>query len=261
MSRRAGWAENWLEHALVVALVVQLTTQLQRLAPRELRLLSITLMVLLLLAGWVCIDPLWQQRQQQQQLLASSQQTMADLDRELAALQQLQPQDPNQALARRLERLQQQQRALDQMTDNLSEQLVAPRQMVALLEPVLQQTPELVLLSLENLPPEPVADSLSLAAPITTSLSAVQTAAVPAGANAMTASILPITEAPLLWKHSFRIRLQATWSGANHYLRLLDTSPGRIYWQSLDYRLQEHPWGELSLTVFTLSTQAEVVGG
>ena len=64
-----------------------------------------------------------------------------------------------------------------------------------------------------------------------------------------------------LYRHGLQLTLAATYPGLLAYLERLDQSPWRLYWQLLDYKVSDYPKGQVTLKVYTLSSQEEVLGG
>ena len=62
-----------------------------------------------------------------------------------------------------------------------------------------------------------------------------------------------------LYRHGMKIRMSADYPSLMSYLQRLDSMPWKLYWQSLDYTVENYPSGELYLEVFTLSTREEIL--
>ncbi|WP_221800009.1 hypothetical protein [Oceanobacter mangrovi] len=217
----------------------RLFEQINAMQPREFLLLRVSLAGLMLLLGVVLAEPVWLQLASQEEKLQRGEVQLEELQRSLQQLRQQTLQDPNEQSRVELLQLARLQASLDQQTIELSSQLVAPKQMVALLQQVLQQSSGLKLIALENQPPKPIHIGQS------------------------TGTAKPLEKDPekvLFWRHQLTIRLQATWPSALDYLQRLQQSEQRLFWQSLDYQVDAYPWGELLLEVYTISTSKEVVG-
>ncbi|MCT7360456.1 type II secretion system protein GspM [Thalassolituus pacificus] len=201
------------------------------LRPREQILLQIILhAVVLALFSLLLLQPLWQRSMALQQTTVSQQQQNQQLHNQLEQLRLQAINDPNQPLRDELARLQVQQTHMNQRITALTDALVSPAQMVPLLEQMLKQDKRLQLKSLVNLPRQPLELGEEFAD--------VQ-----------------------LYSHHLRLTLDASYDGLLAYLQRLDAMPWRLFWQSLDFHIVQHPRGELTLEVYTLSMREEVLGG
>lgn len=217
---------KWWQHPQV-AVVIQ---RYQALNPRERQLSLITLhFVLLALMAVVFIEPLasrgMAQQSQANELLA----TNARLEQQLQQLQNSPIKDPNQDLRDELELLTTERLSIESRISNLTDALVSPDKMVAVLEQMLTQDSRLKITSLVTLPKEEIQ----------------------LDANDPSAR---------LYRHGLRLRIRATYDSLVDYLKRLDALQWRLYWQSLDYRVEQYPRGELLLEVYTLSSREDVVG-
>lgn len=217
---------KWWQHPQV-AVVIQ---RYQALNPRERQLSLMTLhFVLLALIAVVFIEPLasrgMAQQSQANELLA----TNARLEQQLQQLKNSPIKDPNQDLRDELELLTTERLSIESRISNLTDALVSPDKMVAVLEQMLTQDSRLKITSLVTLPKEEIQ----------------------LDANDPSAR---------LYRHGLRLRIGATYDSLVDYLKRLDALQWRLYWQSLDYRVEQYPRGELLLEVYTLSSREDVVG-
>ena len=217
---------KWWQHPQVAAVI----RRYQALNPRERQLSLMTLhFVLLALMAVVFIEPLasrgMAQQDQANELLA----TNARLEQQLRQLQNSPIKDPNQELRDELELLTTERLSIESRISNLTDALVSPDKMVAVLEQMLTQDSRLKITSLVTLPKEEIQ----------------------LDANDPSAR---------LYRHGLRLRIRATYDSLVDYLKRLDALQWRLYWQSLDYRVEQYPRGELLLEVYTLSSREDVVG-
>ncbi|TVV42731.1 type II secretion system protein GspM [Thalassolituus sp. C2-1] len=217
----------WWRHPLAQKLI----TAYKKLLPREQLLLQIILhAVILALFSLFLLQPLWQRSEVLQQTTASQQQQNQQLQEQLAQQQLQVMTDPNQPLRDELARLQVQQADMNRRIATLTDALVSPAQMVPLLEQMLKQDKRLQLKSLVNLPRERL------------------------GLGEEFADVQ-------LYRHGLRLTLDASYDGLLAYLQRLDAMPWRLFWQELNFTVDQHPRGELTLEVYTLSMREEVLGG
>lgn len=217
---------KWWQHPQV-AVVIQ---RYQALNPRERQLSLITLhFVLLALMAVVFIEPLASRGMAQQSQANELMATNARLEQQLQQLQNSPIKDPNQDLRDELELLTTERLSIESRISNLTDALVSPDKMVAVLEQMLTQDSRLKITSLVTLPKEEIQ----------------------LDANDPSAR---------LYRHGLRLRIRATYDSLVDYLKRLDALQWRLYWQSLDYRVEQYPRGELLLEVYTLSSREDVVG-
>lgn len=202
-----------------------------KLLPREQILLQIILhSVVVALFALLLLEPVWQRSEILQQAISGQQQQIRQSEGQLQQLQQQAVNDPNQPLRDELARLQVQQGDMNLRISRLTDALVSPAQMVPLLEQMLKQDKRLQLKSLVNLPRERL------------------------GLGEEFADVQ-------LYRHGLRLTLSASYDGLLTYLQRLDAMPWRLFWQELDFTVEQHPQGELTLEVYTLSMREEVLGG
>lgn len=204
-----------------------------QLARREQRLISVTLLFVVVVAGVSLLDAFWQDNRQMSNLLLDTRSQIADLTASAEQLRKEPVNDPNPPLRLRRQQLLLELEQLQQRHRNDDDSMISPRQLAVMLESVLAETADLQLLALENLEPELL--------------------------------LLGATDADgkrdeILWRHGLRLKIRCSWSATLEYLHRLRQLPGRVYWESLDYELTSHPWGELRLELFTISASKEVVG-
>lgn len=155
-------------------------------------------------------------------------------------------QDPNIQLQQEINRLENKSLMLDKDIGRLTKSLVAPKQMVSLLEGVLKSDREIKLISFVNLPKEDVELSLDVSNKKNVSDNGIK-------------NELKIDEG-LIYKHSFEIEMRSTYGSTLSYLKRIDKLPWKVFWQDLRYEVGEYPYGTLKIKIYTLSTSKEVLG-
>jgi MSHA biogenesis protein MshJ len=200
------------------------------LAEREQKLALVTAHVVV---GMVLILafllPIWESAQaelkQTNELVASNQRQQEYLER----LENSPVIDINQPIRNELAEFQQQQSRLDSRIAALTNSLVSPEHMVTVLEQLLKQDKRLRLISLQNLPQTDV--------DLGEEYADVE-----------------------LYKHGIQVKMIATYDSLVAYLKRLDSLPWKVYWQTLEYRVDEYPNGQLVLEIFTISTREDMLG-
>jgi MSHA biogenesis protein MshJ len=155
-------------------------------------------------------------------------------------------QDPNVQLQKQIDKLENKSSSLDEKIGRLTKALVAPKQMVRLLENVLKSDRKMKLISFVNLPKEDVelvSEALSLDK-----------------STGVEAQLNYDSDEGLIYKHAFEIEMKSTYESMVSYLQRIDKLPWKIFWQDLRYEAGEYPYGFLKIKIYTLSTSKEVLG-
>lgn len=155
-------------------------------------------------------------------------------------------QDPNIPLNKQIDKLENKSLKLDEKIGRLTKALVAPKQMVQLLENVLKSDRKMKLISFVNLPRENV-ELVSEAMSLNKS-------------NSIEAQLNYDSDEGLIYKHAFEIEMRSTYGSMVSYLQRIDKLPWKIFWQDLRYEAGDYPYGLLKIKIYTLSTSKEVLG-
>ena len=150
-------------------------------------------------------------------------------------------QDPNVPLREKIAQQEARNKKLDDDIGHLTKALVAPKQMVYLLEEMLKSDKNMKLISLINLPKEDVIFSLDKEV-----------------GNDENEDDQP--EEGVIYKHIFEIEMNATYESTVSYLKRIDNLESKVFWQKLSYEVKQYPNGILKIKIYTLSTSKEVLG-
>ncbi|MFT4763192.1 MAG: MSHA biogenesis protein MshJ [Oleispira sp.] len=230
--------------------VIDLITAYEKISVREQHIILSAFVVLLLLVGYLfTIEPMLlnnAELMEKEEKLVNSNRSLSD---QIMKTKNKKRQDPNEPLREQLSKIIAQSDSEQKKINLLTQALVAPKQMISLLESVLTQDKQLKLISLSNLPEE----ALSLEG---------KSLAVSANAAVDTSNITnDKTRADaLIYKHTFEIELEATYDSALSYLKRLDGLPWQLFWQDLKYESTQYPKGKLNIRIYTLSMSQEVLG-
>ena len=229
---------------------IEAITAYEKISAREQKIVLSTFVVVLSLLGYMLmIEPLVlssiQLLEEESQLVK----TNTLLTEQIEKTKNRETSNPNLALEVQLKKLLEESQASQNKIDLLTQSLVAPKQMVGLLEKVLTQDKQLKLISLSNLPEE----AMSIEGRNLTNTSDAS------GASDASDNGTDSNEA-LIYRHTFEIELEATYDSAVSYLKRLDSLPWQLFWQDLKYESTVYPKGRLSLRVYTLSMSQEVLG-
>ena len=147
---------------------------------------------------------------------------------ELAAVAEA---DPNTLLKRTIARLNAQNTRLDMEIEAMSGKLVQPVDMAVVLGQVMSQQGGVTLLAMQNRAPE----SLFF-----------RTGNSDAGAL-------------VIYKHGLDLSLKGSYLDVLNYLAAIEMLGVRFFWERVEYKAQEYPDGEITIQVFTLSTQEQLL--
>lgn len=204
---------------------------------RERALILLTVCVLVFVAGWELLAAPVEARQQQ--LNNRVQALSAERDTLLNQQQTLNSQlasDPSTELHQRLTARQNRLERLDQQITETAGQLIAPRDMVALLRTMLSAQQQLELESMVLLAPVPVFDGRQ-----------------ESGARQEAAE-------PLLYAHDVELKIKGGYLDVLAYLQRLEAMDERLGWMQLEYQAGFWPKGEATIRVRTLSLEAAWLG-
>ena len=229
---------------------IEAITAYEKISAREQKIVLSTFVVVLSLLGYMLmIEPLVlssiQLVEEESQLVK----TNTLLTEQIEKTKNRETDNPNLALEVQFKKLLEESQASQNKIDLLTQSLVAPKQMVGLLEKVLTQDKQLKLISLSNLPEE----AMSIEGRNLTNTSGAS------DASDASDNDTDNNEA-LIYRHTFEIELEATYDSAVSYLKRLDSLPWQLFWQDLRYESTVYPKGRLSLRVYTLSMSQEVLG-
>lgn len=202
------------------------------------------LAVLIAAAQLLFFAPLQQQLRTEKNLQTDIQRRHEQLENELSQLQawQTKQEDGSQLVS-----VQQQLDSIDQQIGQLSQRMVPPEQMTALLQQLLAREQGMQVLALEKLP----------------LTSATEDADSDANAGAeTTAASSSETDGELpLYRHRLRLSLRGSYFDSLRYLQAMEALPWTVYWDSLDYQVEDYPQGVLTIEIATLGQEKGWLGG
>ncbi len=68
-------------------------------------------------------------------------------------------------------------------------------------------------------------------------------------------------EKNIFYKHTLEIQLVGNYNAVYRYLLNLETLQEKFYWSSLDYQVAKYPLAEVTIQIYTLSSQQDLVSG
>lgn len=182
------------------------------------------------------IDSLTKQIKQTNNSVQSSQTTINILQQSLAK-------DPNVAIQKQIAQYEEKLASVDSELLLLTSDLINPIQMRYALIDLLKTQPSVSLLSFEVMAAQPM------------------TAANQSTDNNEEAENKRTGEHSLtLYKHGIKLKLKGSYFKLRDYLSQLEKMQWTFFWQEFDYQLIEYPNSELSIEMYSLSTQKEFIG-
>lgn len=192
-------------------------------------ILLMVIAILYLLWDFALMGPLNAAQKQQQDDIAAQQQQLTALQKGIGDLLNSQRHGEEQARAR-IEQLHQ---AIEQMDDKLgaaTNGLIKPADMPRVLRDMLKRQHGLTLLGLKTLPP--------------TALNAGDSQGQQA----------------VLYRHGLEITVQGRYQAILDYVAALEKQPWQFYWKSFALKSQGYPENKVTLVIYTLSLDKEVLG-
>lgn len=195
---------------------------------REQWLIAISGWVVLLFVGvLLVIEPQMKQVAAAKGQLISLNNVMVSNTNQLLVMERKLKTDPNVDIDAKIAQLEQENAALESQLGDRVASLVTPDQMAALMEQVLQRSKRLTLESVASLPP-------------------VQ---------------LIGTDEHGYYIHPIRLTLRGRYFDVVAYLDQLEQLPVKYYWRSMNYKVDNYPWADIVLEVYTLGESEYFIGG
>jgi MSHA biogenesis protein MshJ len=229
----------------------QLKSRFEAFAMRE-RLLLASAAVAVLYLFWelLMFSPMNKEMEELVGRERAARQMIQAAEAEITVLNTIKGKDPNAELRREIADLNSKLDNLDQQLDTLAVGLVPAYTLPKIMHSMLSKTGKLTLEQLITLPPE----RLSLSGD-------VKKLQARAAAAAQPATDEPIQRGVSVYKHSVVLNLSGDFAAVVQYLRELEGSDWRFYWESLRYQVTDYPRANVRLRVFTLSSQRGVLDG
>lgn len=202
----------------------QLSEQLNGRSLRERIFLLLTgLVIMLVLWDALLLQPLRHERTEAATQLLQVTQRQTELAVNFTALQAESHRDPNRELRQREQELQTDIRVLTERINNLHGGISNPRQSLTTLAALLADRSGLALVTLENLPAEPLTSGDDN--PVATGL----------------------------YIHRVRLVLDSDFNGVLDYLSLVRDLPGGVFWESFELSVPEWPTNRAELILYSIA--------
>ena len=220
----------------------QLQSVLQRIDELSLRerilLFAAVLTVIFIVWFQALMEP---QARYQKQIVADIEQSrvkLAKLQKQIQQIALRATADPDAAIKQRLAALRKRHREMDQQLRQLTVGLIPPREIPDLLQTVLSQFPGLKVEALYSLQPQAIltADDMQ------------------AENNAEKLDL------PNIYRHGVVLEFTGGYAATLDYLKRLEGMDWVLYWDAIDYNVDEYPRARIRMTVYTLSLDKEWIG-
>jgi len=178
------------------------------------------------------LESVWLQYQRQQQQLQSAENLSKGNSEQIALLQQRLAQDPNQSLLKQIDTLQQQIALLDQQMNSETVDLIPAERMPALLTKLLRQSPGVKLQEFHSIAPTPL---------------------LVVGDKSDSQGQMN------LYSHGISLTFKGDYFSVLKFIRTVENMPEKLYWQSLDYQVQQFPEASIKLALYTVSINKDFI--
>lgn len=242
-----------------------------RLDARSLRERALAFLIVLALvyAGWtwMLLGPLDAQRASLLARMPGLNADISQLNALAVSIASERRADPDAGRRAELAGLRREGARLESLLVDLTERLVPPRRMAAMLESVLTRETDLRLLRLSGLGVERVvvpSAVVNLEAGNTTA--GVARAGIRATARAPAAEAVAMEtaatalSAPGLYRHGLRVEFGGGYLQTFAYLRALESLHSRFLWEALEFDVEQYPRARVSITVYSLSLDDAWIG-
>ena len=217
--------------------ILELAGKVDALSLRE-RALLFGAVLILIFTLWneLLMIPLEEKHARALSEIESVQKRVKMLDGQIKSSLTMLKNDPNKLNRKAQIQLDRELSRIDQQIADLANNLIPPREMAKVLEEMLSNSLDLKLLRVESLAARPLLES---------------GADAPEGAG----------EAALgIFRHGMIIEFEGEFHQTLDYLRALEGLPWRLFWEHIDYSVEQHPKAHITIGVSTLSLQEGWIG-
>lgn len=233
--------------------------------------------VLLYLTYMLALDPLLREQARLHRQITQQHDAMLGVDSQISSLVDAFTRDPDAATRRRLDSARAETRSLSDSLAAMQKGMVAPEQMVPLLQSILRANGRLQLITMTTLPVSPVGGDAppppkpkaslpgAAAAPVAhvDATSASIAAQIAAASKVLQASEAPATPKPvapmssLLYRHGVQVTVRGSYLDMIDYMASLESLPTQLFWGQAQFEVEEYPRAHVTLTLYTLSLDSK----
>ncbi|MDQ2821257.1 MAG: type II secretion system protein M [Pseudomonadota bacterium] len=217
--------------------------------------------VVLYLVFMLAFDPLLREQARLEATIKTQRAAMTGVDTQITTLVDAYARDPDAGTRTRLTSARQEARTLGASLAAMQQGLVAPEQMVPLLQTILRANGRLQLVALTTLPVTPVGGPPATSGSVPGAASVPAPAAAPAAASASAPASAPAAQpsiaapamAGLLYRHGVQVTVRGSYLDMVDYMAALEGLPTQLFWGGAQFQVEEYPRAQLTLTLYTLS--------
>lgn len=222
-----------------------------QLKPREQGLIFLCILVVIVFLPFnFFIDGNLIQAEKNEKKIAQLKRSNADLDISITEFSQALKEDKNKVLNDQIAQYEQRLNAIDEKLLTLTEELIDPIQMRNALIQLLNLQPGVTLMSFEVKPAEPMLFEKPKVNQIQTDKSVTEKN------DENTANINNAG----LYRHAIQLKLTGRYFQLRDYLKQVEDLPWQFFWHNFEYQLKEYPKSELTIEIYSLSTNKEFIG-
>jgi MSHA biogenesis protein MshJ len=212
---------------------------------RERALILLTILAFVfMLWNFVVQSPIDKKMQETRESLTALATQRAALQTQITAITQSLLNDPDKQKKEQIAQLQTDIGGVENQLQSVSQNLIKADQLPQALQEVLEKTEQLTLLEVKTLP----AQELQFIQVSQESAPATQQSAASEESRAG------------VYQHVVELRVSGSYSQILRFLIALEHLPWRFYWQNLDYKVEHYPNAEVTLRVYTLSSEEGLFG-
>jgi MSHA biogenesis protein MshJ len=237
--------------------------------------------LLLYVLFMAALDPLLREQARLRSQVTQQRDAILGAETQITSLVEAFAHDPDAANRRRLDVARTASRSLSESLAAMQKGMVAPEQMVPLLQSILRANGRLQLVALTTLPVSPVGGAAPLPPPSAAALPGVAATAAPSAATrvdptsgaiaaqiAEAGKVLRAAEAPsaptpalpmtgLLYRHGVQVTVRGSYLDMIDYMASLERLPTQLFWGEARFEVEDYPRAHVTLTLYTLSLDSK----
>lgn len=195
------------------------------------------------LLNFAVLGPMYQRQAALRAQISQQQDNMAGLDAEISARVQAYAVDPDAAARARLAALVAETAKLGDGLRAMQTGLVAPERIANVLDTILRANGRLQLVSMKTL--------------AATAVGTEPAPAEPGAAASATAAQADPGAAALLYRHGVEVTVRGSYLDMLKYMAALEAMPTQLFWGKAELQGEEYPGARLTLTLYTVSLDAQ----
>lgn len=228
------------------------------LSPREQSLIFISVLVVVAyLPFHFFIDGNLKQAEKEQKRVASLERANSDLTLSINEFKVALQQDKNKQLLSQIEQHEKRLAIVDEKLLALTEELIDPIQMRNALIQLLDLQPGVSLIAFEVKPAEPL---LFQNKKSNVKVEQKESSSTTQKDENEINIVVQQPQATGLYKHAIQLKLTGKYFQLRDYLKQVEELPWQFFWHDFQYQLQAYPKSELTIEIYSLSTNKEFIG-